>query len=247
MAAAPGGGREVRRGQEGEDAGEEDRSPGPGGMRRPVARSKGAGPGIPPGIPGRVGRGSLGSAPREWPRGTSFGRGVQELAFASSSWPFPSFRGLHLPSALAWLPWGPGRQKSASLLPTKDSLPPEDRALGPARRPPALASSLFIGSPGVPPLRPSVRTVVSPRRAQRRRPCADHDPGVQVDGTGGCFSAQSGGRCSLERARPPSPPPFLPFPGRFQDSLGSSRSHCHPLNCCLCCGFGLSALLLKPI
>lgn len=160
----------MRRGQGGERTRARKTGPrAPVSTRRPVARSKGSGARHSASGFLAEGRGVWGLHPGNGLEGIPFGRGVQELAFASSSWPFPSSQGLTL-APRPWLgPLGVPRQKSKPPA-NKRLLAPGVTVPGPLPgRPPAQASSLFIGSPGVPPLRPSVRTVVSPARALKCR------------------------------------------------------------------------------
>ena len=230
----------MRRGQGGERTRARKTGPrAPVSTRRPVARSKGStgawGPAFRLGIPGR-GEGSLGSAPREWPRGNPFlsrspGTGFCLQLLASSF-----LSGAHTcPSALAWPLGGPASKIEASRQ-QKTPCPGSDRAWALARTASSAGVQFIhrVSGSAPPPALSSDGCLPCARSQMPPGPCADHDPGVQVDGTGGCFSAQSGGRCGLERARPPPPRPFLPFP-KVSRLFGSSRSHCHPLNCCLCC------------
>lgn len=216
----------MRRGQGGERTrARKTGPPAPVSTRRPVARSKGSTGAWGPafrllGIPGR-GEGSLGSAPREWPRGNPFRWRSQGTGFCLQLLAISFLSGAHTcPSALAWPLGGPASKIEASSQ-QKTPCPGNDRAWALARTASSAGVQFIHRVSGSAPLPASVWTVVSPARTLKCRPGrrADHDPDVQVDGAGGCFSAQSGGDVAFWSVPGlPLPAPFY-LSRRFQDSL----------------------------
>lgn len=172
------------------------------------------------GLPGR-GQGSLGSAPREWPRGNPFRWRSRGTGFCLQLLTISFLSGAHTcPSALAGPLGGSASKIEASRQP-KTRCPGNDRAWALARTASSAGVQFIPRVSGSAPFRASVRTVVSPARplSCSPGPRAAHDPGVQVDGAGGCFSAKSGGDVAVWSV------PGLPLPApvylsrRFRDSL----------------------------